>query len=603
MKLKLYQIIFTRCFFAILLYLPIIITAQSTKKYPQKYFRWPLNLKPEIVANMGELRSSHWHMGLDIRTNQKVNQPVYAAAEGYVAYIGIRSLSYGRFIIINHPNGFSTLYGHLNDFNPALEKYVTEQQYKQESWATELTIPEGKFPVGKGSFIAYSGTTGSSQGPHVHFEIRDTKTQKCLNPLLFGMPLADNVPPGMIKLAMYDRNYSVYEQTPKFFALKNTDSGYIIPKMPVIKTGSQKVSFSLEAFDRMSGSNNQDGIYAAKLFFDNEPRIEFVIDSIDYDATVYVSAHIDYKYSANGGAYMQHLSKLPGDKGGIYHLINGNGVIELTDTNIHTIQVEVRDAYGNNSELNFNIQYDESAEKYTPLTTSQSIFSPGYVNVLEKPGFEAFLPEDCLYDSIIPFYHRSDSNLAYSVSALHQLNDESLPLHGNMTVRIKPDKIIPDSWKDKLIIKRMYRNNSSVRKAQWQGDWLSADFGDFGSFQVFADTEPPSVNELGKGDTIDLSPASRIVFTPADNFGIKNFRAELDGQWIRFTNDKGSSWIYIFDERCPYGVHELKVMVEDIVGNITTKTWCFKKYPYTAPKKKAPVRKKSPVKRKTTRKK
>ena len=311
-----------------LLYLPLIPVAQ-TKKYPQGYFRWPLNLTPQIVANLGELRDNHWHMGLDIRTDQKVNQPVYAAAEGYIAYMGIRPLSFGRFIIINHPNGLSTLYGHLNDFSPALESYITDYQYQKESWTTELQLSPGKFPVNKGNLIAYSGSTGGSQGPHVHFEIRDTKTGKCLNPLLFGMPLADNVPPSMVKIAMYDRNTSVYEQSPKFFAVKNTPSGYIIPGSPVIKTGYSRISFALQAFDRITGSANQDGIYSAKLFFDNQLQMEFIIDSIDYDATRYMNAQIDYKYHAKGGPFIQHLSRLPGDHGGVYHPVAGtaDGVI------------------------------------------------------------------------------------------------------------------------------------------------------------------------------------------------------------------------------------------------------------------------------------
>ncbi len=566
--------------------------AAQPDPFSKYYFRNPLGIPMELTSNFGELRSDHWHMGLDLRTNQKENLPVYAAADGHIASIGIRPQSFGRFMIINHPNGLSTLYAHLNDFFPALEQYVTTQQYKQESWAIELNFTKNQFPVSKGQFIAYSGNTGGSQGPHLHFEIFDTQTEKRLNPLIFGFPFSDDVPPALVKLAMYDRSRSTFDQSPLIFSLKKTDSGYIIPQIPVIKTGLNKISFAIQAYDRMSNSKNQDGIYLAKLYLDNEPQIQFLLDSIDYDETVFINAQVDYKYKSNGGAWLQHLSQLPGDHGVAYRQIKGDGVISLSDTNIHSVTIEVKDARNNGSALNFVIQLDDSLSTTEMQRYGNPYLIPNQVNVIKKPDFEMYLPGTTLYDTVQLLYFRSNSSSAYSVSALQQVNNSSVPLHNDITVRIKPDKVIPGDWKDKILIQRSGRG-SSLRKARWEGDtsttaqWLTAKFGDLGSFQAFADIIPPQVNELGKGDTINLSSASRIVFTPTDNFGvIKNFRAELDSQWIRFTNDKGRNWIYKFDEHCPFAVHHLKVTVEDLVGNTITKEWWFKRYPYTPPPKK-----------------
>ena len=198
---------------------------KTVSNYPAGYFRNPLDIPLSVTANFGELRPNHWHMGLDLRTNQKENQPVYAAANGYLAHAGIRPQSFGRYLIINHPNGLSTLYAHLNKFFPELEQYVEEQQQKNESWAIELDFTS-RFPVRQGKFIAYSGNTGGSQGPHLHFEIRDTKTDRSLNPLLFGFEIKDDLPPVITRLAIYDRDLSTYKQSPKLIPLKKTDSGY-----------------------------------------------------------------------------------------------------------------------------------------------------------------------------------------------------------------------------------------------------------------------------------------------------------------------------------------------------------------------------------------
>ncbi|HYM92734.1 MAG TPA: M23 family metallopeptidase [Chitinophagaceae bacterium] len=578
---------------------PCILFSQPKPNYPKYYFRNPLGIPMDLTANMGELRADHWHMGLDLRTGKKENLPVYAAAGGYIAKVRIEKFGYGRSIYINHPNGMTTVYGHLNNFFPALEKYVTEQQYKKQTWEIELNFSKNKFPVFKSELIAYSGSTGNSQGPHLHFEIRDTKTTKCLNPLLFRFPVKDDVPPEILQLAIYDRSISVYRQDPELFSLKKTtDSGYIIASAPVIQTGLRKISFAIQAFDRMKRSGSADGIYSAKIYFDNKPVIGFVLDSIDYNESEYVNAQIDYKFHYNGGAYLQHLSLMPGDHGVAYKKINGDGIFDLNDSGFHLVHIEVRDAYNNRSKLNFMVQHVDSLERPELADTLQK-FIPNQVNVFEKPDFEMYLPEKSLYDTVPVIYYRNISSLPNSVSAIHQLNDPSFPLHTAAFVRIKPDRKIPEDLKNKIVIKRSDQRSSSIRKAEWQQDWLSAKFGDFGNFQAFIDTVPPEIKDIGTEDTTDFSRGKNIIIEARDNFEeIKKFKAEIDGQWIRFTNDKSGPFIYDFDERCPYGVHQLKVTVEDIVGNSTTKTWWFKRYPYTpSPKKTRHKKKNSSVKR------
>jgi len=585
---------------ALLLLLLSFLSSESQNggdaKYPKGYFANPLRIPMSLSANFGELRPNHWHMGLDIRTDQKVNYPVFASADGYVAHVGIRPLSFGKFIIINHPNGFSTLYAHLNEFYPALEKYVREKQKEKESWPIELNFTDDDFKIKKGEEIAKSGNTGGSQGPHLHFEIRETKTDRSLNPLLFGMPVEDDVPPILLKLAMYDRSVSTYEQTPKLFPLKKTESGYIIPKLAVLKTGFNTLSFAIQAVDKFTGSQNYNGIYTARILKDEERIAEFVLDEIDYSESEYINAQIDYRFYKAGKGYFQHISPLPGREERIYHLYNGDGLIHLDDTLQHSITIEVGDANKNFSSTSFLIQFKDSLAINRSVQGSNNNFIPGNVNVFERTDFEAYLPERCIYDTIQPIYYRTTSTLPNAVSALHQLNDNSYPVHEEMTIRIKPTMQIKKEWRDKIVIQRNAGN--AMLKPVWQGEWLSAKTGAFGSFIALVDLTPPQLNSIGKGDTVNLSPASRIVFTPTDNSGIKSFHAQLDGNWLMFSNDKARSWIYNFDEQCPFGVHELKVRIEDIVGNVTEKTWWFKRYPYTPPKKKAYKKKKKTTSKK-----
>ncbi|MDR3717100.1 MAG: M23 family metallopeptidase [Puia sp.] len=555
--------------------------------YPRDYFRDPLGIPMSLAANFGELRPNHYHMGLDIRTEKRTNLPVYAAADGYVAHVKIEPAGFGQAIYIVHPNGYTTLYAHLNQFFPALAAYVKQQQYARESWSLFLDIPPGLFPVRKGDLIAYSGNTGGSQGPHLHFEIRSSRDDINHNPLLFGLPVPDDTPPVILRLAVYDRNRSVYEQSPLIVPVHKGNPGgsgtpveYIL-SAPVI-VNSPRVSFAISAFDTQSGSNNPNGIFQAILYDREQPVSGFQMDNISYGNTRNINAHIDYKTRATGGPWLQQLSALPGYAPSIYQTPRPGGLVDLSDGTPHAIRIEVKDANGNTAILQYQVQY-----RMAPVARTEypgKMFYPGMLDGYEIPDCAFYIGEKCLYDSVHLNYAMGPPGLSGAVSAAHAVGEPFIPLQDSLLVRIRLTANIPAGKRDRIVLVCFAANKKDLARPQWQGDWASAKFREFGYFQLVEDRQAPQIT-TGFRDGANLSRAGRIVFNVKDNLGsIARVRAELDrsadgrgGQWLCFTNDKGLAYVYKFEEHCPPGKHTLTIIAEDVAGNRAERVFRFVK--------------------------
>lgn len=554
-----------------LLFFSITATAQifTPKNYPKNYFQWPVGAAVGIVANFGELRPNHYHMGLDCRTDQRENLPVYAAADGYIAKVKIEPYGFGRCIYINHPNGLTTVYAHLNAFEPALEKYITNQQYLLQLWRVFLDIPANLFKVKQGDYIAASGNTGGSQGPHTHFEIRDTKSDKCLNGLMFGLPIPDNIAPEIIRLAVYDRTKSTYDQSPKLYSLKKVNGVYSVVGGKIVAT-SNKVSFALTMQDKTNGSSNPNGVYAAAVY-DNERQIsQFEIDSISYTETRYFNAHIDFKLRSNGGPWLQHLSPLPGYENYIYKTDNNKGVISISDSETHAIKIIVADANDNQSTLSFDLVAATNIPERKEIIATQK-FVPNYINVFENNKLHFYLPENALYDTVHFVYNELPSAEGKNI---YQLHNATIPVHCMYPISIRENFAIEDTGK--IVMERFYGNKKDFAKANYYKGWYTASFREFGNFQLLIDREPPSILPIGFRDGVNAAGLKRILFRIKDNTEeIVNFTALLDGKWLRFSNDKGINFIYVFDDKCEPGEHELKIAATDQVGNTTERTYRF----------------------------
>ena len=304
------------------------------------------------------------------------------------------------------------------------------------------------------------------------------------------------------------------------------------------------------------------------------PVIGFQMDQISYKGTRYLNAHIDFKTKANGGAYLQLLSELPGYSNSIYKKVSGNGTIDLSDGKIHHMRIEVYDANGNKSQLKFDLQYNGLRVSSSP--TPDKMFFPAMMDGFESDDCEFYLAEGSLYDFVHVQYSKTGYVDSSSVSAMHTIGAFYIPLQDPVTVRIKPWKELTELQKSRTLMERSAGTKKEVRKVQWNNGWANASFQDFGNFQLIIDAAPPEIIPIAFTDGADLSKASRIMFLIKDDHEqFKNFRAELDGHWIRFTNDKGKNFIYNFDEKCPKAEHELVVSVEDEAGNRTVRRFGF----------------------------
>jgi hypothetical protein len=536
------------------------------------YFSYPLSIKPKLNANFGEMRNNHFHMGLDLSTEGRENLPVFAPAEGYIARIKIESGGFGRAIYINHPNGTTTLYAHMNRFIPAAETFLKSKQYEQKTWKIDVVVPENLIPLKKGQLIGYSGNTGASQGPHVHFEIRDTKTENCLNPLLYRFPLADVTPPDIYRLVFYDRDKSIYEQSP--ITCNLIRQGNVFKTAGTIGLPFDKAFIAIQATDRMTGIPNPNGFFSATLLKDDQMVTGFELDNIGYDKTRYLNGHIDYMTRAKGGPYYQMLFPAKGFGLNIYTL--GNAEKDHIDVQPEpsAYSIKVTDAYGNSAYLDFRVSRkpDDRPGHVVPGDRME----PLNVNIYEDENIQFVFREDAFYDA---FHFRVNgyyANTANELSSVYQTLPADLPVQSNFTVRLKPNRSAALVNGDRVLIKRTYKTKTELKKAMPEKGWYTAAFRDFGYFQLLEDLQPPTISASVQSGAA-LRTGSRVVVDVADdNKMIREFRGTVDGQWLMF-QPYGNRFVYTIDEHFPMGEHKLSIVVYDEAGNNSTRDFIIKR--------------------------
>jgi murein DD-endopeptidase MepM/ murein hydrolase activator NlpD len=548
-----------------LFYLLFCSTLFAQNNFPKDYFSPPLDIPMQLSGNFGELRPNHFHAGFDFKTQQKEGLKVYASAEGYVSRIKISTFGNGKTIYITHPNGYTSVYAHLQNAVGPIQNFITTTHYKEQSFEIEMYLKPGEIPIKKGEWIAVSGNTGASEGPHLHYEIRDSKTEFVINPMLFGFDsgFRDTKKPVISGLYVYPL-FSSTVNTSKRPILLNTalqkDGTYLADK--VLANGP--IGFGIIANDYDDVSFNKNGVYSVNSFLNGQPKFGYQFDTHSFDDMRYVNAMIDYaKYKKTGQRVQKLFMKNKYDLAFIA-TDETKGQITPTPNLDNVYRIEVADFFGNKSEITVPIQYDSSVA----LIPAEPVVSNYFLvankdNIFEKENASVFFPAGTFYDDFALNFDVRDKTL--------YLHDDSVPAHSNFTISLT-DTTLSKELQEKTFIARLDGEQINYNSTYRKDSVFSAKVKTLGKYKLVTDTLAPKVSIVkpieGKWVSQD---AIQLQISDAGS-GIKTYNGFLNGQWVLFEYDNKTRTIthYFNDDFLLNGANELKVIVTDAMGNSTT---------------------------------
>lgn len=534
-------------------------------------FTVPVDIPIYLSGNFGEIRSTHFHAGIDIKTQGVTGKKIYAVNDGYISRIKVSANGYGKTLYINHPNGYTTVYGHLNEFNKRIAKKVKELQYENREFELNHFPDASEFPVKKGDLIGYSGNTGSSLGPHLHFEVRESDGQVPLNPLQFDFHVKDNISPVLYDLVVYPvQKNSLVNNSPtkQIFKLKKYTQGYSLVDTSVIEvTGG--IGFGIEVYDYLNGSRNRCGIYSLSVFVDSLLIYNHTIDKFSFYETGYVKSHIDYAEKIKSKRTIQKAFIAPNNNLSIYNTSVRRGVYEFKNDSIYRITILATDVSGNRSELYFKVKgsvaMDKEFEKHEP---TDNLMNWNQENTFETEELSLIIPENALFDSIYFKYIKTEPDFA-AYSNIHHIHSIYTPLYKDYTISIKTIDL-PDELKNKAFIAEINDDEMISIGGDVINGHIVSETNTFGSYVVLADTISPEVTLLTNPDELN----EKIEFIIKDELtGIKSYNGFIDNNWALFEYDlKNDLLFYTLDQdKIEKGKeHELELFVIDNKDNITT---------------------------------
>ncbi|MDA9361433.1 M23 family metallopeptidase [Flavobacteriaceae bacterium] len=546
-----------------LLFLSFFISAQEATP--------PLDIPLLLSGNFGELRGSHFHAGLDIKTQGRQGFPVKSILAGSIRRIRVTVTGYGKALYIDHANGTTSVYAHLQKFAPKIEKIINELQYKKEQFLIQSYFKTNELTVEQGEVIGYSGNTGGSLGPHLHFEIRDTKAQTPLNPLKLEYDIQDTQRPVIRGLYRYDLNNPRQKKKNEIRLIRKNDSTYTSS----IQSWSGKTGIGLRMYDRQDLSYNKNGVYKIAVRLNGKEMIQYTFDKISFDDGKYISTLIDYKTYATEGIRIQKLfrdlpygfSFLPKDA--------PNGILNFEAGRSYLLQISLEDFHGNKTYVESYIEGNReiTTDNKKKLQIAKNTVKPELDYLFEFENQEVYLPKNTFFEPV-DFKIRATQDTLF-------VGSKEDALQRTFEIQFKTpqvDSLETNPWCIARLNKK--KKLDYVYSIAKDGKRISKG-GTPGIYVLSQDTLAPSITPLNFKPKQWLSNYSFLKLKIEDDFsGIKSYRGTINGQWILLEHEPKNNTLTFAFEDIDFDQSQLnfKLEVEDQQGNSSTyETTIFRK--------------------------
>ncbi len=551
----------------ILILLFASFTSSAQNKYPTNYFRSPLDISLHLSGTFGELRNNHFHAGVDIKTKRRTGFPVYATADGYVSRIKVAIWGYGKVIYISHPNGYTSVYAHLSKFGDGIQEYVKNIQYQKESYETGNIYPaENEITVKKGQVIAFTGRTGGFVAPHLHYEIRDTKTEHIINPLLFGLKIKDSIAPRINKLIAYPIgegsriNRSVKKQT--LAIKKDSLNNYRTNRI----SASGSIGFGINVYDLLGKELNKNGVYSIEMKVNGKRHYYHDVETFSFAESKYINLLIDYPYFATYKNRIQKTFREKETKLSIYEDLVKDGFVDVKEGFSYKVEIIAKDFKGNRSSVKIPIigVKSESILLQEKDTTNYKILKNKFQKFTEG-GVTVAFPKNTFYKDIF---------IDFSVNGkLATIHKPTIPLNKSFTITFD-SKMYRKSEVNNIYIaninNKKYPYYQNTRKRE---DKLFTTTKTLGKYTLLIDNELPKIYNLNFKNNNWVSKLNYLTIKISDTqSGIKSYEAFIDDEWILMEYDvKKKKLSYNFSDKKLVGSkHIFKLVVSDNVGNTNT---------------------------------